>query len=68
MGLNIIVRGKNTYGKTRSEQESNLRKDGFAGMSDENYDKCKYLEKKIGVKNGWIDQTTAGDAHKIQKD
>ena len=37
-----------SYGKTRSEQEKNLRKEGMHGMSDERYDKCKYLEKKYG--------------------
>ena len=35
-------------GKTRSEQEENIRKDGLQGMSDEQLDKCKFLEKKYG--------------------
>ena len=35
-------------GKTRSEQEENIRKDGLQGMSDEHLDKCKFLEKKYG--------------------
>jgi hypothetical protein len=56
MGLQIIIRGKNKYGKTRSEQESNLRKDGFVSMTDENYDKAKYVEKKIGAKGGFFRQ------------
>ena len=57
MGLQIIIRGKNKYGKTRAEQESNLRKDGFTGMKDENFDKCKWVEKKTGIKGGFIRQT-----------
>jgi hypothetical protein len=57
MTLQIIIRGKNKYGKTRTEQESNLRKDGFTGMSDENFDKAKYVEKKAGFKNGFLRQT-----------
>jgi len=63
MGLQIIIRGKNKYGKTRFEQESNLRKDGFTGMKDENLDKLKYVEKKLGIKGGFIRQT---DLEKIK--
>lgn len=54
MTLQIIIKGKNKYGKTRSEQESNLRKDGFQGMSDENFDKAKWLEKKANIKQGFL--------------
>ncbi len=57
MSFQIIIRGKNKYGKTRVEQESNLRKDGFIGMNDENFDKCKWIEKKIGIKGGFIRQS-----------
>lgn len=39
---------KQNLGKTRSEQEENIRKEGYQGMSDEHLDKCKYLEKKYG--------------------
>jgi hypothetical protein len=52
MEMEIIIRGKNSYGKIRSEQEANLRKDGYVGMSDENYDKCRFLEKKMKNKTG----------------
>jgi len=54
MTFHIIIKGKNTYGKTRAEQESNLRKDGLKGMTEENWDKAKYLEKKHGLKGGFI--------------
>lgn len=53
----MYISTKAKYGKTRSEQEKNLRRDGFVGMSDENLDKLKYLEKKLGVKGGFIRQT-----------
>lgn len=35
-----------SFGKTRSEQEENLRKDGMSSLTDEQLDKCKYLERK----------------------
>lgn len=45
---NIIIKGKSSFGKTRSEQEANLRKEGWGGgMSDEEVDKCKFLERKL---------------------
>jgi hypothetical protein len=44
------------YGKTRLEQEKNLRKDGHSTMSDEHLDKLKYVEKKLGIKQGFIGQ------------
>ena len=56
----IIIRGKTKYGKTRAEQESNLRKDGHSAMSDENFDKVKYVEKKHSLKQGFIRQADLG--------
>jgi len=56
MGLQIIIRGKNTYGKTRREQEENLRKEGLQSMDEEKLDKLKFLEKKLGMKKGFIGQ------------
>jgi len=63
MSLQIIIKGKNTYGKTRSEQEGNLRKDGYKGMSDANLDKCKRVEKSLGIKKGFLRQS---DLEKIR--
>jgi hypothetical protein len=67
MSLQIIIKGKTKYGKTRTEQESNLRKDGLKGMEDENYDKCKWLEKKLkektGASEGFINQA---ELHKVK--
>ena len=59
--MNIIIRDKTTYGKTRAEQEANLRRDGYVGMSDANFDKCKWAEKKLSAKNGFIRQTDLED-------
>jgi hypothetical protein len=47
MTFHIIIRGKNTYGKTRGEQEANLRKDGMGSMTEEQFDKCRWAEKKL---------------------
>ena len=48
----IKVAGKNSnhLGKTRSEQAKNLQKDGWgpAGLSPEQADKCRFLERKHG--------------------
>ncbi len=46
---NIIIRDREfRIGKTRSEQAENLRREGWGtgGLSDEQIDKCKHLEKK----------------------
>jgi len=52
MSLQIIIRGKTRYGRTRSEQETNLRKEGYVGMGDENFEKCKWMEKKVKETTG----------------
>ena len=45
---NILILGK-SLGKTRTEHQKNLEKDGWsAGLSREQVDKCKYLEKTNG--------------------
>ncbi len=46
---NIIIKGKNSqhkFGRTRSEQETNMRKEWGHTMTDEQLDKLKFLEKK----------------------
>ena len=47
------IRKKPKIGKTRSEQEENLRKEGMRSLTDEQLDKCKHLEKKYG-KGFWF--------------
>ena len=43
---NIIIPSGNKMGKTRSEQEIQLRKEWGGTMSDEQLDNLKYLERK----------------------
>ena len=51
--MQIIIRGKHDhFGKTRSEQEENMRKEWGSTLTDEQLDKCKFLEKKIKDKTG----------------
>jgi len=56
MSIQIIIKGKTKYGKTRGEQEDNLRRDGLQGMDDDKYDKVKWFERKTGMKHGFIRQ------------
>lgn len=49
---NIIVPKCDIFGKTRSEQEENWRKEGHYTMTDEQLDKLKHLERKIKEKTG----------------
>jgi len=59
---NIIVSKPGSFGKTRSEQERNLRREGMASLTDEQLDKCKFLEKHakkdLGSKKNFFDQST----------
>lgn len=51
--IHIIIRGKHDhFGKTRSEQEINLRKEWGFTMNDGQLDKLKYLERKIKEGSG----------------
>ena len=51
--MEIIIKGKHDhFGKTRSEQEKNMRKEWGTTMSDEQLDKLKFLEKKVKDKSG----------------
>lgn len=50
--MHIIIKGKNSIGKTRSEQEVNMRKEWGRTMSDEKLDKLKYLERKAKEQTG----------------
>lgn len=64
----IIIKGGNDkVGKTRSEQEENLRKEWGQTMTDEQLDKLKFIEKKVkdqsGSKKNFI---TAIDIDKIK--
>jgi hypothetical protein len=50
--MEIIIRGKSKFGRTRSEQEINLRKEGMQSLTDEQLDRCKFLEKKFNKETG----------------
>lgn len=55
----LIITSKSrlkTMGRTRSEIETNLKKEwGSSSLTGEQIDKCKYLENKIGLSKGMID-------------
>ena len=58
------------YGNTRAEIESNLRKDGLGTMTDEQFDKCKYLEKKSKEEFGgviFINEKHIANTEKIEE-
>lgn len=46
MSLQIIIRGKNNLGRTRSEQEKNIRKEWGPSLNDGQLEKCQFLERK----------------------
>jgi hypothetical protein len=62
--MEIIIRGSNSFGKTRSEQEVNMRKEWGSTMTDEHLDKLKHMEKKqkefFGKSSGFARQTDIG--------
>jgi hypothetical protein len=49
---NIIIKRPNSFGKTRSEQEINLRKEWGPTMTDAQLSKLKYIERKRKEKFG----------------
>ena len=55
---NIIIKDRpNRFGKTRSEQERNLRSEGWSTLTPTQLDKCKHLEKKSGTSKSFFDQS-----------
>jgi len=62
--MEIIIRGKSRFGRTRSEHEQNLRKEGMSSLSDEQLDRVKFLEKRVkneqGSKENFIGQHIVG--------
>ena len=61
---NIIIKGKTSIGKTRSEQESNLRKEWGPTMHDGQLDKIRFVEKQAKELNGSTRNFT--HLHKIE--
>jgi len=62
--MEIIIKGNAKFGKTRSEQEQNLRREGMRSLSDEQLDRVKFLEKRLrnetGSKENLIGQHVVG--------
>lgn len=50
--VDIIIKKPGNFGRTRSEQEQNLRKEWGSTVTDEQLDKIKHLEKKAEQKFG----------------
>ena len=66
----ITKTGGASYGRTRGEIEDNLRKDGLSSLTDEQHDKCKYLEKKSEEEFGgkiFINEAHIDAAEKIEE-
>ena len=65
--MEIIIRGKSGLGKSRSEQEQNLRKEWGPTLTDEQLDKAKYIEKKVKEVTG-ADRSFVGamDTEKVK--
>lgn len=60
-----IITSKSKIGRTRSEQEENLRKEWGATITDEQLDKMKFVEKKARDITGSRDNFIG--AHDIDK-
>ena len=62
---NIIIPKPDKFGKTRSAQEENMRKEWGKTITDEQLDKLKHLERKIKEKTGSTKNFIGG--HEIDK-
>ena len=66
MSFQIIIKGRNKYGKTRAEIGENLRKDGISDhglfTSREDRDRAEWVDKKEGLRK--LDNT---ELQKIRK-
>lgn len=65
MTFHIIIKDRPyRFGKTRSEHEENLRKEGYQTLNDSQLDRCKYMEKKMyweqNNKKNYFDQYQIG--------
>jgi hypothetical protein len=66
----VTKSGGSKYGRTRAEIEDNLKKDGLSTMTDDQLDKCKYLEKKSREQFGgeiYITEPLIDNAEKIEE-
>ena len=51
---NLIIPTVDKFGKTRSQQEENIRKEWGPTVTDEQLDKLKHLERKVKERTGSI--------------
>lgn len=58
---NIIIKKPDSFGKTRSEQEENMRKEWGGTMTDSDLDRLKYVEKKYKERTGSAKNFIPGD-------
>ncbi len=66
LNMLIIIKGRSRLGKTRSEIETNLRKEwGTSALNREQIDKCAFVEKRTGGK--WVDSEIVDIADKIRR-
>lgn len=57
--VEMIIKWNKTHGKKRSEIETNLRKEGWgSSITEEQIDRCKFIEKKIKETYGTDDGKT----------
>lgn len=62
----IIIKGKQRLGKTRSQLETNLRKEwGTSCLTPEQIDKCSFVERKTGA--AWVDAGIVNNATKMNE-
>ena len=66
--MHIIIKGKHDhFGKTRSEQETNMREAWGSTMTDGQLDKLKFIERKIKDKTGMTKNFITGiDIDKVR--
>ena len=51
--VEVIIKWKPKHGKSRSEIEKNLRKEGWgSSLTEEEIDKCAFLEREAKEKHG----------------
>lgn len=56
--VEVIIKWEPKHGKSRSEIEKNLRKEGWgSSLTEEQIDKCAHLEKKAKEKHGLTEST-----------
>ena len=62
MSFGIIIKNKPfRFGRNRSEHECNIRREwGCKTLTDEQLDKCKFLEKKSDRSKSYFDQSQIG--------